>query len=96
MHGIEYSPEDEELAYKLQEEWESLHLGALYRAATLESTKDQFCEMTKDEINEFGTKFHEFAEKFEKHGPGSVGGDLDAGIKKMDVRVDSRNFFAII
>lgn len=85
MHQITFNPEDENMAYKLQEDWESLYLGALYRATTLESTKDRFCEMTIEQIEDFSREFLEFAKDFESNGPGSVGIDLDRGIKMMSV-----------
>lgn len=90
MHNIEFNDEDEEMAYKLRQEWESLYLGALYRGTTLETTKDRFCEMTKEEIRDFADEFIKFAEDFEKYGPGSVGDDLDTGMKKMEVRKISK------
>nr|XP_046467282.1 dynein axonemal heavy chain 10 [Neodiprion pinetum] len=84
IHQIEFNEEDEELSYKLQQEWESLYLGALYRGTTLETTKDRFCEMTKEEIRDFAAEFVKFSDDFETYGPGSVGDDLDTGMKKMD------------
>ncbi|XP_043285223.1 dynein axonemal heavy chain 10 [Venturia canescens] len=84
IHGVNYSEDDEQLAYKLEEDWNSLYLGALYRATTLESTKDRFCDMTRDQIANFGLECYEFAELFEHSGPGSVGSDLDSGLKKME------------
>lgn len=86
MHGIKFLQEDEDMAYKLQQDWESLYLGALFRSATLETTKDRFCDMTVDEIEMFIKEILQFAEDFEKNGPGSVGDDLDRGMKMMDVR----------
>ncbi|XP_028981786.1 dynein heavy chain 10, axonemal [Diachasma alloeum] len=83
MHEIQYPIEDEVEAHKIQQEWESLYLGALYRSTTLESTKDQFCQMTQDQIEDFRTECIKFADLFEKTGPGSVGDDLDAGMKIM-------------
>lgn len=83
------------MAYKLEEEWNSLFLGALYRATTLESTKDRFCDMTKEQIASFGIECYEFAEFFETRGPGSVGSDLDAGLRKMEVRGSERLCFLI-
>lgn len=82
-----FDQENENMAYKLQEDWESLYLGALYRATTLESTKDRFCEMTIEQIEDFGREFLEFSQDFEKNGPGSVGNDLDRGIKMMGVGI---------
>lgn len=86
MHQIEFNKDDEGMAYRLGQDWDSLYLGALYRATTLETTKYRFCEMTKEEIRDFAIEFVKFAEDFEQNGPGSVGDDLDTGMKKMDVR----------
>lgn len=86
-HGIEFSPADEAMAYKLQHDWETLYLEALYRASTLESTSDKFCEMTEDQIRRLLNEIAEFAEDFEAHGPGSVGDNLELGLKKMEVRI---------
>ncbi|XP_011639724.2 dynein heavy chain 10, axonemal [Pogonomyrmex barbatus] len=83
-HGIVFPPSDEEMAYKLQRDWESLYLGALYRISTLESTNDKFSEVTKDQIEQFLAEIATFAEDFEAHGPGSIGDDLELGLKKMD------------
>lgn len=85
VHGIKFSPEDETMAYKLQHDWEALYLEALYRASTLESTSDKFCEMTEDQIRRLLDEIAEFAEDFEEHGPGSIGDDLELGLKKMEV-----------
>lgn len=82
---MEYPASDEEMAHMLQQDWESLYLGALYRSNSLESTKDQFCDMTTREIEDFGREIAEFIEKFQNEGPGSCGEDLDAGMKRMDV-----------
>ncbi|XP_012272400.1 dynein heavy chain 10, axonemal [Orussus abietinus] len=88
IHEVEFSEEDEKLAYRMQHDWESLYLGALYRATSLESTKDRFCEMTKEQILDFIRELAEFAEDFERNGPGSVGNDLDLGTRKMDEYFD--------
>ncbi|KAG7199559.1 hypothetical protein KM043_014170 [Ampulex compressa] len=83
-HAINFSEADEEFAYNLKRDWESLYLGALYRASTLESTCDKFSEMTQEQIERFLAEIITFAEDFDNHGPGSVGDDLDLGLKKMD------------
>jgi len=74
------------MAYQLQRDWESLYLGALYRASTLESTSDRFSELTEEEINQFLEEIAKFAEDFEIHGPGSIGDDFEEGLKKMEVK----------
>nr|XP_033194235.1 dynein heavy chain 10, axonemal-like [Bombus vancouverensis nearcticus] len=83
-HGISFPEEDEQLAYTLQRDWESLYLGALYRASTLASTSDRFSDMTQEQINAFVKELEEFAADFEANGPGSVGEDLELGLLKMD------------
>ncbi|RLU20605.1 hypothetical protein DMN91_007218 [Ooceraea biroi] len=83
-HAITFSLSDEAMAYELQRDWESLYLGAFYRASTLESTSDKFSELTEDEIRQFLEEIEEFAEDFEAHGPGSIGDDLESGLKKME------------
>lgn len=85
-HAIAFPVSDEATAYQLQRDWESLYLGAFYRASTLESTSDRFCEMTKEQILQFLTETEDYAEEFEEYGPGSIGDDLELGLKKMEVR----------
>lgn len=84
-HAVDFPEENEAMAHKLQKEWESLYLGALYRSNSLESTKDQFRDMTIREIEDFSREIGDFIEKFHSEGPGSCGDDLDAGMEKMDV-----------
>lgn len=89
-HAIEFSPSDEAMAYELQRNWESLYLGAFYRASTLESTIEKFAELIQDEIRQFLDETVKFIEDFEMHGPGSTGDDLELGLKKMDVRLKKK------
>ncbi|XP_058809033.1 dynein axonemal heavy chain 10 [Phymastichus coffea] len=84
FHKVEFSVEEEKIAYRLQQDWESLYLSALYRSTSLESTKDQFCDMTRCEINDFERDIAQFVDKFLADGPGSCGDDLDAGLEKME------------
>ncbi|KAF3425259.1 hypothetical protein E2986_13407 [Frieseomelitta varia] len=83
-HDISFPEEDEQMAYNLQRDWESLYLGALYRASTLATTSDRFSDMTQEQINEFVKELEQFAADFEVNGPGSVGEDLEHGLVKMD------------
>jgi len=86
VHEVTFPLEAEEMAYELQRDWESLYLGALYRASTLESTSDRFSELTEEEIQQFLEEIAKFAEDFEMHGPGSIGDDFEEGLKKMEVK----------
>ncbi|KAH1015210.1 dynein axonemal heavy chain 10 [Dendroctonus ponderosae] len=84
QHDIKFDPEHEALAFQLEKDWQSLLLSGLYREQTLESTKERFALLTLSEINSFIDVLKEFLERFMSQGPGSVGEDLDAGIKLMD------------
>jgi dynein heavy chain len=66
--------------------WEALYVKALKRSFMLESTKARFAKVTVEEIDEFVKITEEFAKRFEEEGPGSVGQDLERGLKLMDVR----------
>ncbi|XP_076380407.1 dynein heavy chain at 89D [Megalopta genalis] len=83
-HDISFPEEHERVAYELQRDWESLYLGALYRASTLESTSDRFSDMTVEQIGNFLAELQEFADDFRENGPGSVGENLEHGLKKME------------
>lgn len=93
-HGISFPEDEEQAAYDLQRDWESLYLGALYRASTLESTSDRFSGMTQEQIYDFVRELEEFARDFEAHGPGSVGDDLELGLIKMEV--SRTNFYTFL
>lgn len=84
QHDIFFDIEDEDLAYEIQREWRSLYFSAIYRGQTLESTKDRFAQLTLAEINEFCELLAEFVRRFDTEGPGSVGEEMDRGIKLMD------------
>ncbi|KAK2587900.1 hypothetical protein KPH14_003996 [Odynerus spinipes] len=82
-HGIVFSEANEKVAYELQTEWESLYLGALYRASTVVTTSEKFAEMILERMNNFDDELAKFIDDFENNGPGSVGDDLDLGAEKM-------------
>ncbi|KAJ8973386.1 hypothetical protein NQ317_012102 [Molorchus minor] len=84
QHKIIFPPENEALAYLLENEWKELHMSALYREQTLEATKERFATITFNEIREFCTVLGDFVIKYKNEGPGTVGEDLDAGIVLMD------------
>ncbi|XP_057328415.1 dynein axonemal heavy chain 10-like isoform X2 [Microplitis mediator] len=83
-HGIVFLPELEDQARKIQKDWESIYFESLYRATTLESTKERFRQMTEEQISDLLKECEEFAEYFNENGPGSVGNDLDSGLIKME------------
>ncbi|XP_045466201.1 dynein axonemal heavy chain 10 [Harmonia axyridis] len=84
QHQLPYDPEHEELAYKLEKDWKSLFITALYREQKLESTKERFALITLNQINDFCKLLSEFVRRFNQEGPGSVGEDLDRGVDLME------------
>ncbi|CAB0039667.1 unnamed protein product [Trichogramma brassicae] len=83
-YQIDYNEQHEILAYELQTKWQTLYSAALYRFKNLESTKDQFREMTRREIDDFKVVLATFVDQFELEGPSSCGDDLDKGMELMD------------
>ncbi|KAI4469012.1 dynein heavy chain [Holotrichia oblita] len=84
QHDIAYDPEDEALAYQLEEDWKRVYTSALFRTETLESTKERFAQITQEEIKKFCNIITTFIERFDAGGPGAVGQDLDKGLKLME------------
>ena len=74
------------MSCEVQGMWEALYVKALNRSIMLESTKARYAKITVEEIDEFVKIIAEIAQRFEDQGPGSVGQDLDSGLKLMDVR----------
>jgi dynein heavy chain len=74
------------MAREVQGMWEALYRKALSRSLMLESTKARFAKITVDEIDEFLKTIGEFVKNFEEEGPGTVGEDIDSGLKLMEVR----------
>ncbi|XP_056647538.1 dynein axonemal heavy chain 10 [Diorhabda sublineata] len=95
QHGIQFPPEHEALAYALEKEWKELLLSAIYREQILESTKERFALLTQAQINDFLEIINAFVSKYEAEGPGSVGENLDLGVKLMEeYRVQFENLEA--
>lgn len=45
--------------------------------------------MTQEQIYEFLSELKAFAKDFRENGPGSVGENLELGVRKMDVRFEN-------
>ena len=78
--------EDLKFAKDLQVSWGNLYQTTLFRAATLEKTKDKFSKMNVIEIANFLRELDEFVEKFDSVGPGTVGDEMDRGLLLMEVK----------
>lgn len=83
MYKFKISQEEEEILNTIESYWSQLFLNSKHRDVGLSVIKERFTEITQIQINEFGKAIKAFAEKFAQHGPGSVGEDLDTGIKLL-------------
>nr|XP_049701305.1 dynein axonemal heavy chain 10 [Helicoverpa armigera] len=84
QHNILVSDEDLIFAKNLEASWGSLYQTTLFRAATLEKTKEKFSKMNVVEIANFLKELDDFVEKFDTEGPGTVGDDMDRGSLLME------------
>ncbi|KAL4712607.1 hypothetical protein ACJJTC_007202 [Scirpophaga incertulas] len=84
QHGIDVSNEDVEFAKNLETSWGTLYQTSLYRGNTLEQTKEKFSKLNVIEIAKFLQELDDFVEKFDTHGPATVGDDMDKGLLLME------------
>jgi dynein heavy chain len=83
MYKIEVTPEEKEILGNIENQWSELFINSKHRDVGLGVIKVRFTEITSDQISDFGGKVKAFAEKFARFGPGSVGEDLDGGVKLL-------------
>lgn len=83
MYKIDVTHEEKEALSVVEPLWSSLFISSKHRDVGLTVIKERFTEITKDQIDGFGEKLKIFAEKFAHHGPGSVGDDLELGVKLL-------------
>ncbi|XP_069789574.1 dynein axonemal heavy chain 10 isoform X2 [Narcine bancroftii] len=81
MYDIHTSKEEEELQQNIKVIWESLFDESRYIDHSLGTVKKKFTKTTKHETKNFSENLAAFAAKFHLEGPGSVGPDLDTGLK---------------
>ena len=83
MYKLEVTHEEKEILPTLEPNWTKLFINSKHRDVGLSIVKEKFTEITIDQINDFGFKLKAFAEKFANNGPGSVGDELDLGVKLL-------------
>ncbi|XP_055373636.1 dynein axonemal heavy chain 10 [Condylostylus longicornis] len=83
-HEIKFNYSDMLMSYYLEKKWKRLFRSAIFRMGKLQPIKQKFANLTSVEISTFLTDLTNFIEDFEKNGPGSVGTDLDRGVKLME------------
>ncbi|OXB64089.1 hypothetical protein ASZ78_002019 [Callipepla squamata] len=85
MYDIQVAEEEQEMADKIKEKWETLFLETSVVDHNLGGVKRMFTEITKQQIEDYRTKVADFFCKFMAEGPGAVGEDLDKGLELMAV-----------
>ncbi|KAH8257767.1 hypothetical protein KR038_000855 [Drosophila bunnanda] len=83
-HRIMFPYEDMLMAHHLEKRWKRLFLSALYRSEKLQPIKQKFADMTSVEIDVFCDDLAEFIKDYDDNGPGSVGPELERGVRLMD------------
>ncbi|XP_078713472.1 dynein axonemal heavy chain 10 [Lampetra fluviatilis] len=83
MYNIEVREDELELVGRIQEAWDDLVLESKQVDFSLGSVKKQFTQITAGQIEAFQTVVGSFADRFHKEGPGSVGSDLDSGLRML-------------
>uniref|UniRef100_A0A3B3TNK4 Dynein axonemal heavy chain 10 n=1 Tax=Poecilia latipinna TaxID=48699 RepID=A0A3B3TNK4_9TELE len=84
MHNVKVVGEDEQdLITKISLIWADLFVEAREVDDSLADVKKSFTDITKNKVGEFKEELLIFAESFNRHGPGSVGDNLDKGLVIM-------------
>ncbi|XP_055909296.1 LOW QUALITY PROTEIN: dynein axonemal heavy chain 10 [Eupeodes corollae] len=84
-HSIKFNHNDMLMIHQLEKRWKRIYRSSLYRSFKLGPIKQKFAEIVSKEINIFLEKLQNFIEDFDQHGPGSVGAELEKGLKLLDV-----------
>jgi dynein heavy chain len=83
MYDFQVGQDEKDVLEQIQSMWDTLFINSKHRNVDLTLVKERFTEITSIQINEFAKSVKLFAEKFAQQGPGSVGDDLDSGVKLM-------------
>ena len=83
MYNVEVSGEERSILESIEATWLDLFLKSKHRDVGLTNVKERFTEITQDHIASFGIRVQAFAERFAQSGPGSVGDDLEGGVKLL-------------
>ncbi|KAL7749213.1 hypothetical protein RI367_005365 [Sorochytrium milnesiophthora] len=83
MYKIPVEPQELTMAAALEGRWEGLIRAACKVDEDLVLVKAKFTEQTRNDVTHFKTDLHAFHQEFQNNGPGTITGDLDAGLKLM-------------
>ncbi|XP_064378089.1 dynein axonemal heavy chain 10 [Dromaius novaehollandiae] len=85
MYSIPVAKEEQEMADKIKEKWETLLFEASEVDHSLGSIKRTFTEITRQQVGDYSKEIADFFHKFTTEGPGAVGEDFDKGLELMDI-----------
>ncbi|XP_068013204.1 dynein axonemal heavy chain 10, partial [Melanerpes formicivorus] len=85
MYNVPVAEEEQEVADKIKEKWETLFFEASEVDHNLGGIKRSFTKVTQQQIEDYNKEIEGFFHKFMLEGPGSVGEDLDRGLELMAV-----------
>uniref|UniRef100_A0A8D1JU08 AAA+ ATPase domain-containing protein n=1 Tax=Sus scrofa TaxID=9823 RepID=A0A8D1JU08_PIG len=80
MYSLFPSDAEKELVDKIESMWLNLFNDSVNVEHALGGIKRTFTEITRGEISNYRQQIEDFAKRFYREGPGSVGEDLDSGV----------------
>uniref|UniRef100_UPI000FC45FB7 Dynein axonemal heavy chain 10 n=1 Tax=Bos taurus TaxID=9913 RepID=UPI000FC45FB7 len=83
MYGLFPSDAEKELVDNIESMWSNLFNDSLTVEHALGGIKRMFTELTRGEILNYRQQIEDFAKRFYREGPGSVGEDLDRGVELL-------------
>uniref|UniRef100_A0A8C2R7B6 AAA+ ATPase domain-containing protein n=1 Tax=Capra hircus TaxID=9925 RepID=A0A8C2R7B6_CAPHI len=83
MYGLFPSDAEKELADNIESMWLNLFNDSVNVEHALGGIKRMFTELTRGEILNYRQQIEDFAKRFYREGPGSVGEDLDRGVELL-------------
>ncbi|XP_040982062.1 LOW QUALITY PROTEIN: dynein heavy chain 10, axonemal [Aquila chrysaetos chrysaetos] len=85
MYNIPVAKEEQEMADKIREKWETLFFEASEVDCNLGGIKRTFTKITQQQIGDYSKEIEDFFHKFMTEGPGAVGENLDKGLELMAI-----------
>ncbi|XP_064322361.1 dynein axonemal heavy chain 10 [Phalacrocorax carbo] len=85
MYNIPVAKEEQEMANKIREKWETLFFEASEVDHNLGGIKRTFTKITQQQIEDYRKGTEDFFHKFMTEGPGAVGENLDKGLELMAI-----------
>ncbi|KAK4813186.1 hypothetical protein QYF61_014017 [Mycteria americana] len=85
MYNIPVAKEEQEMADKIKEKWETLFFEASEVDHNLGGIKRTFTKITQQQVEDYSKDIEDFFHKFMTEGPGAVGDNLDKGLELMAI-----------